>query len=318
MKRILFAAALSVLASQICSAPALAQMVQVAPGYVRAPFVRVYTDPATGASRVRAPFVDVQNPGFRGRFAEPVPPSPEELSQLDWRMLRMVTRDLANYLDSQLSSLSTGDQWRAHLKTAEIRALVRDESGPPSDQLAEQLRKVVAVFDATEANATFRTVSRLDGFRGLHNALNELLSPPTKRLQRLIFSTARQLDEELAGLGAEAGWQKHLALPEGLIVDPQAPAADSVPDNEAVAKTLARYDAVSKNEQYRSIARLPAFRAMHERLAEYLALSSGQAPREPSLDAPIPSARAPRVRTPGVPTPARPRVEELPEPKPEE
>jgi hypothetical protein len=103
----------AVVASVWVSATSLtqAQIVQVSPGYVRAPFVRVYTGP--GGTQVRAPFVDVQAPGYRGRrFVEqPAVPSAGDLAQLDWANLRLAIRELSIYLDSQLSTLTTGDTW---------------------------------------------------------------------------------------------------------------------------------------------------------------------------------------------------------------
>lgn len=295
MKRNLLTLAALAFGLYFFSGVAQGQLVQVGPGYVRAPFVRVYTNPGAGGTYVRAPFVEVYGNGPRiGRFAErPVPPTPEELSQYDWRALRLTIRELSKYLDSQLSGLSTGDQWKVHLKTAEIRALVRDDNGPPDEQTAEQLTKILAAYEATGENPAYRSVTGLDGFRGMNDALIEFFAPPDVRLRKQLFFISADLNQSLTNIGAEAAWQRLLALPEGLAIAPDAAPQDAAAvDTAEVSKTLSRFDAIARNSEYQAIAGIPAFRAVQERLSDYLALSG--------------------------PTPAAPRVgaEELPAPRP--
>ena len=267
-----------------------AQIVQVAPGYVRAPFVRVYTGP--GGTQVRAPFVDVQAPGYRGsRFVDqPAVPSAEEISQLDWANLRMAIRELSIYFDSQLSTLATGDGWKAHLKTAEIRALVREGSGPPTMEVAQKLAPILTAFDAASINPAYRSVVGLDGFRALRDALGEFLAPSVQRAARQLSYAAAELNRSLESAGAELAWQTHLALPGSLAPTVDVAPPDSTPPSvEDLAKTLARFDAVSRNPDYRRIWQLPAFRVTHERLADYLAITKAeQASRRGIEELPVP------------------------------
>lgn len=280
MKRSLLTLSAITFGLHFLGATANAQLVQVGPGYVKAPFVRVYTDPSRGGggAYVRAPFVEVNGSGPRGgRVMEQVaPPSPEELSQLDWRTLRLTIRELSNYLDSQLSSQATGDQWKVRLKTAEIRALVRDENAPPSEQVLAQLPKILAIYEETAQNPAYRVISGFDGFRSLNDALIEFAAPPDLRIRKQLFMASSDLNQALANIGAEAAWQRLLALPEGLALPPDAAPQGNTVVADEVAKTLARYDSIARNSQYRAIASIPAFRAVHERLGEYLALPQAE------------------------------------------
>jgi hypothetical protein len=287
MKRILLAVAIVTWVWIGAALETRAQMVQVTPGYVRAPFVRVYTGP--GGTQVRAPFVDVQAPGFR-RFERPAVPTAEELSQLDWANLRLAVRELSLYFDSQLSTLATGDGWKVHLKTAEIRALVREGSGPPTVEVFQKLAPILTAYDAVAINPAYRSIADLDGFRALRDALGEVLAPPSRRAGRQLTYAALELNRSLEQAGAEAAWQTHLALPRGLAPSQDVPPPDTAPPSvEDLAKVLARFDAVSRNPDYRRISQLPAFRVTHERLADYVALSKAeQAVRPKPEELPVP------------------------------
>lgn len=290
MKRNLLILATLAIGLHSLSAVALGQLVQVGPGYVKAPFVRVYSDPGNGGrggAYVRAPFVEVYGNGPRGRFArQPVPPTPEELSQYDWRSLRTTIRELSKYLDSQLSTLATGDQWKAHLKTAEIRDLVRDENAPPSDHVLAQLPRILASFESTRENPEYRTISGLDGFRSLNDALIEFAAPPDLRLRKQLYFAVADLNQSLESMRAEAAWQRVLALPEGLALAPDAvPQSATTVETSDVAKALAHYESIARNGQYRSIAAIPAFRAIQDRLGEYLAASRSPTPAAPRVGA---------------------------------
>jgi hypothetical protein len=272
MKRLSFCLLAAMGLSLAWSTAAFAQLVQVAPGYVKAPFVRVYTGP--GGTYVRAPFVNVQRPGF-GRGL----PAPDELAQMDWRTLRQALRDVSEGLDDQLSGFSTGNSWKVFLKTAEIRALAGDTDSPPSPDDLRQLQPILAAYEKTNANAAFRNIASLETFQGTYRALVEFAAPPEVRTRQQLLAAAVELRRELERSGADPGWIRHLALPEGLAGDP---ATSTPPSADALAKTLERYDRVNTNEQYQAIARLPAFQGTHKRLAAYVELAKGPAPGPPA------------------------------------
>src|SRR5580704_14853487 len=105
----------SICAADLWYSDCYAQLVQVAPGYVKAPFVRVYSNP-DGSSYVRAPFVSVFSPGYRTGYGVPSGPTSSELAKMDWRSLAQVIRASAAQLDLDLNQIPSGATWRSRLK----------------------------------------------------------------------------------------------------------------------------------------------------------------------------------------------------------
>src|SRR5690242_4020923 len=103
MKRPFLRVVVLAICALVLPATGQAQLVQVGPGFVKAPFVRVYWCP-DGSTRVRAPFVDVVSPGFRRVSWVPNNSSatPNDLSEMDWRELRASLHRLAANLDAEL------------------------------------------------------------------------------------------------------------------------------------------------------------------------------------------------------------------------
>jgi hypothetical protein len=78
-----------------------------------------------------------------------------------------------------------------------------------------------------------------------------------------------------------------------------AEAVTPVPDSDELSKSLARFESVEQNPEYRKIASVPAFKATRARLTAYLAQQPSTADRLPEagsipmpeeLPAPRPSA----------------------------
>jgi hypothetical protein len=270
-----------------------AQLVQVRPGYVKAPFVRVYSYP-DGSSYVRAPFVGVFSPGHRRHgYARPAMPTAEDLAEMNWRELRVSIRNLAAYLDGQLDTFTTGDLWKVHLKTAEIRAMVHDDDGPPAEDTHTQLDGVLRTYEATKDNPKSSRMASLESFQALHAALVEFSAPPEERLRHQLSVAATDLHHSLEGLRTGSDWQKYLAFPEGIVASKDDEPTEAAPNPEELAKVLQRFDTVSQEDQYRFLARLPAFRPTHDRLAAYVALlkDTPQGPRPRAEELPVPKPR---------------------------
>jgi hypothetical protein len=147
---------------------AQAQMVQVAPGYVRAPFVRVYSGPY--GSRVRAPFVDVYTPFVpRGRFIREVPDDysmPPELRQR--RNLFFAAREL----DRSLGRYQTAASWRQYFALAPGMTLSADglgEDAPPP--LPAELIRILGRFDSASQNPEYGMITSLVAFQQARNQL---------------------------------------------------------------------------------------------------------------------------------------------------
>ena len=296
MKRLLFRATAATVLLHCLSAIGQAQLVQVGPGYVKAPFVRVYGRP-DGSRYVRAPFVRVFTPGYyRGDWAAPQPlPTAQQLADMDWRELRASIRELVAQLDAQLATWPAGDFWKAQLKTAEVRAVAQGRDGRPAAGAHAQLQDILHAFAATNDTPTLSAIAGLPTFRVLHVALVEFSMPPEERLRRQLSTSAKELHNSLDRISTGRGWQKYLALPEGMAASQGSdrPSAASF-DLEALAAALDRFDSVSQDDEYRMIADLPAFRSTHQRLAAYLALrrdpAAGALPSAEELPVPRPNS----------------------------
>lgn len=252
------------------AATAHAQLVQVGPGYVKAPFVRVYARP-DGSSYVRAPFVGVYTPPY---LPEPrALPTPKDFGEMDWRELRSTVRDLAIGLEAQLDEYPTGDLWKVELKTAEIRALTRGDGPPTADERAS-LESIRAHYQATRDNPRARPIPSLGVFKALSVGLRELAAPPEEHLHRRLAAAADDLKRALDEFPTGKGWQKYLALtPEaGSLRLPTNDAAVTAAtyDIDDLQEVLRRFDSVERDEKFRAIADLDEFRAAHESLAAYI------------------------------------------------
>src|SRR6185295_11355515 len=253
---------------------AWAQLVQVAPGFVKAPFVRVWWCP-DGTTRVRAPFVDVVTPGHRrvswAQSREMPAGAPQDFSQQDWQSLRATIRQLASNLDTDLGRFRTGDLWKGELKTAEIRDLVPADNGPPTPEQVTALHGILPAFEKTRGKTDTQMISGLQSFQSLESALHEYLSPATDRMRRQLTSASDALYRALDRTQTGKTWQKYLALPDTVA---QAPLYDAPQPTESdlaeLEKVRQRFDSVSGNEEYRATTQMPEFKATRDRLNAYL------------------------------------------------
>jgi hypothetical protein len=277
---------------QTLSHDSQAQLVQVAPGYVKAPFVRVYSYP-DGSSHVRAPFVSVYSPGYRvGRWGYRLPTS-ADFAQMDWRSLSQAVREWSARLAADLDRFPSGNAWRVQLKTAEIAALVpRELDIPPTEDVCRQLREILEIQNGASNSPELRQVANLASFQVLRVALAEYVTPSEQRSRRQLIIAAGELNRSLGRFETGGGWQHYLALSPGQVLSERsAEVAAPAPTPDEFAQLLARFDSVSQNADYRVIWALPAFEATRSHLAAYLGESrtpSHQSPEElpaPSTDA---------------------------------
>jgi hypothetical protein len=181
-----------------------AQLIRVEPGYVKAPFVRVYRTP-DGGRRVRAPFTDVYSPGYAhpayrddrryGRsyvnpyaeadnYAETFndPLGPQERAR---RQLAAAAYDL----DRDLSRMVGGREWQEYLRLpASVFAGLNLNQPTPIDLNVDpdELERVLARFTQIANDEQYNMISELPSFRAVHQHLVEYLDagqqpppPPT-------------------------------------------------------------------------------------------------------------------------------------------
>ncbi len=171
MRRLIVYLAAAALVWQSLSLVSEAQLVQVGPGYVKAPFVRVYHYP-DGSSYVRAPFVAVISPGCRTVYPAPSLPTPGDLQ----RQLFCAAGELRH----SLGDFATGGGWRDYLALSPGMALA---DGKPDDAQsspsAAELSDVLKRFDSVDQNNDYRIIARLPGFKATHERLAAYLSQIT-------------------------------------------------------------------------------------------------------------------------------------------
>lgn len=265
-----------------------AQLVRVAPGYVKAPFVRVYSYP-DGSSYVRAPFVSVFSPGYRRGYGVPSGPTSSELAEMDWRLLGQATRASAAQLDVDLKQIPSGATWRSRLKIAELTALLPPESDlSPTDDVRQQLQEISRIYGGLDSSRESRSVSNLRSFQVLQQALAEYVTPPVQRLRRQLYFKAGQLNRALERFATGAGWQNYLMLSTGLSLSTDhAQSSESLHSVADYKEVLARFDSVGQNPDYRVISDLPEFKTTRQRLADYLGqLETPPAQKPEELPAP--------------------------------
>lgn len=208
------------------------------------------------------------------RDETPPLPTAAELANMNWKYLRRVLRFGAGALEDELDKMKNGAGWKKHLQVGAVRdAVAEDGNSPPDGKTIEKLAKLSAVYDKVAANNEYAVISRLWGFQTTAMALVEMSKPAWRRQLRQLAEASRALDSELESLSTGAGWSKHLALPHEVfaILDAEKQADElKQPDPAALGKALARFDAVSKNPEYKKIAETPSFRATHELLEGYL------------------------------------------------
>ena len=185
---------------------AQAQMVQVRPGYVRAPFVRVYRDPF-GGTHVRAPFVDVYRPGFSRRrvyapgeviggpdagYRGTVPYSvqTDEMIPLEGTA-RQQLYAAAAALDRSLGRFETAASWRRYFALDAGSVLSREQGFADDRQSLPALSAMLQRFDSVNQSAEFQMIAALPAFRQAHDRL------------ALYLAEAAENDESARSLEAE-------------------------------------------------------------------------------------------------------------------
>ncbi len=291
-------------------ATAQAQLVQVRPGYVRAPFVRVYTNP-DGSSYVRAPFVAVGRPPWQyapPRFGDPSGRYGSErfnagstriaaqLELLSWQQLREEVQTELDRFVSSLENQPNAAGWYDYLQTETLGALVGDRDEPPIGEELEQLTVILGRYQATLNTPEYPRITSTPGFRQIHALLEQLVMSPELRQRRRLAIVRQTLEEELARINAPAGWETYLRIPipEAESADPAsdvpAPPLDAATTDEALLAALTRFERVRANPDYVMISSLPGFQATYEALSAYLGVDSESAARAEELPVPAPQS----------------------------
>jgi hypothetical protein len=293
--RAMFFLIVGVVILQSMNEPAAAQLVQVAPGYVKAPFVRVWNGP-DGSSRVRAPFVDLYTPGYRrsyvgdgyvgGSYAKG-----NQYGRMDWTWLAEAVRSNLRRLDSDLSRFPSGDFWKTSLKTAEIASLVQSTgNGPPNEVTRRRLAEIAAAYDSVGNAAEVNRIVNLASFQSLRASLLEYATPAELRLRKQLSLSAADLNRALARFKTGPGWQQYLTLvPGGVLSTTELALSKPAPPLANLEDASNRFDSVAANEEFRVISEVREFGQTRQLLADYVAARRSQSPAVAPEELPRPS-----------------------------
>lgn len=170
-----------------------AQLVQVGPGYVKAPFVRVYQTP--NGTFVRAPFTRIEPsaPAYDHQFDQRPNERPDgeplvdgydkgDATSLMERQRRLVASS-ARRLNRDLTKFRTGDLWQAFLRLPPDIMNEHSVAGhaPMVQPEPIAVQDALINFDTVASNEQYRRISQLNSFLLTHRLLREyvsLLSPP--------------------------------------------------------------------------------------------------------------------------------------------
>ena len=191
MKRTLCLFSLANLVMLSGAVVAEAQMVQVGPGYVKAPFVRVYRTPY--GTSVRAPFTRVERGApayghplhqapYVNHYGEPqIVPHETAVAAADATLLERQRRLIAasaRRLDRDLLRFRTGSHWQGFLRLPPEFLNVNRIGGRGAmvqpDPAAVQ--NALNNFDAVAGSDEYRRISQLNSFRSTHRLLREYVS----------------------------------------------------------------------------------------------------------------------------------------------
>jgi hypothetical protein len=297
---------------QSLSAVCQAQLVQVGPGYVKAPFVRVYSFP-NGGSYVKAPFVEVFTPGYyfapdaAAMQAGTIPgntgptdtlPTASQLAEMDWASLAQSLREWSAQLNNDLDQLSTGGDWKTHLKTSDMATLLTTTGdAAPADDVRGQLQEILGRYRAARQSAEAQPVTSLTSFRLVESLLGEYVLPPDVRQRRQLFSAASALSRALGRFETGKAWREYLALSPGMALSQENVAEPRTAQSVAELTTAReQFDIAVRSADMSTITSLPDFALTHQRLMGYLAegSTSRSAPRSSSSEElPVPRPDVP-------------------------
>lgn len=194
----------SLLILEILPVSAHAQLVDVAEGYVRAPFVRLQrrgrlrarrqtpdNDVEAGARAYQQPAVSPASPATTIQ-PPPVPPAlPPQASQravppgapaggdrVDWQQLRRTIILGETELDQQLTTSASAAGYRRQLHIGRLRELLlKNTTTAPTGETRQQLQEILTAYNQTLIDPQQRPVNRLSGFEKVQAGLMRLLAP---------------------------------------------------------------------------------------------------------------------------------------------
>ena len=207
-------------------------------------------------------------------------PSKQRLALLSIEDLRLFLHRSVRELDGELKTQKTGASWRKALRTETLlRIAAESRDTLPDEATRRLLAEVLEKYDKVDKNPDYRVVAAMLGFRAVHAALEPLSAEPVRYHGRRLSAGLADLNRSLGRINTGEAWRKHLKTEElvSLIEQTTSPA-----DRESLAmmkKTLATYDAVSKNPKYEKIVELAAFAAVHRRLEEFVKAALASAGR---------------------------------------
>jgi len=209
---------------------------------------------------------DEQN-GQSDTLHTPPLPSDDEWTRMTWQQLHRAMAFAATRLENELDNIDSGENWQRHLRLSTLQKIAneqRDEA--PTDKEQTEIVRLLKTFDATAANDSYSAINQLWGFRASRAALQQFATSSEDRDVQRLASWATALDRRLTKMRGGTAWRTHLRLPREIFrPSPNfVTAGPEVP--EALEESLARFDRIGSNAQFKSIGDLEEFKATREAL----------------------------------------------------
>jgi len=250
------------------------QLIQIGPGFVRAPFVRV-TQMPDGGSWVRAPFVNGYSPPPRFRpyghpfYGRPVYGTP---------VYGYATPAYGTPVYGQPLPQASGSSVVASGATPRG---VAAQPGAPARRTPST---------ASAPNSVVRASANLP-LSPKPKATGPTLADPSEldwaALRRMLAAGAEQLAEQLDALQTGEGWKRHLQtellgelLGSALSAEGTEQAPPDAPTRESLAELLALFDETAANQEFRAISSLEGFQTVRSALGELSASPRERARRQ--------------------------------------
>lgn len=242
-----------------------------------------------------APAAPAQLPG-------PPVPTAEELAGMPGVELRGLLLYAVDQLDDELGKLNTGEGWRRHLKTAELKRLVPapDVAPPPPNQASDtatveplisipvrrELEAILQTYESVSRNAQYGRISEIWGFQTVRATLREFLVPPLQRLQTQMSLAVELLGSELQQFDGGAAWNSFLRLNEAKRIAAKNHQDLNASDRQTLRSLVNALDSVAAQPSYRMISDLLGFRMTLHVMRSYLAQLEPPAPPAPPTPKP--------------------------------
>jgi len=196
-------------------------------------------------------------------------PTAGQVARLTDEQLRMIIAVSLDGYSKDLDGFNTGDGWKKHFKLAELKAhVIASQSGSSDAANRALIADISQKFEAAGTDPTYEVITKPWGFQTLLVSLKEYSLPAVQRQSHLLNAKTQTLKRSLDNISTGAGWKAYLEIDDlEKLLDKPANNAEVI---KKLEKILKRFDDVSQNPQYKTIAELQGFEVTQTALQLYI------------------------------------------------